>query len=258
VGDADDLQRAWAEIAQLRAELAAERARRFAELGQLAGGIVHELNNPLTAVTIFSESLTAKLERTAGADPVDLEKMRTIKEAGDRLLRLSRELAAYARPAPERARELDLAEVLDQAARACEPALLRAGARVERRYAPAPRIHGLRSSLAQLFASLLTNAAQALSAGGGTIALELSAGGAGDRAVARVADDGCGMTEDVQRQLFRPFFSTRKDGETGLGLCIAERIAVRHGGTIEVASRPGEGTTVTVVLPAHPGSVSTA
>jgi signal transduction histidine kinase len=251
-GDRSELQRAHEEIARLRAELAAEQARRFADLGHLAGGMVHELNNPLTAVTIFSESLTTKLERTAGADPADLEKMRTIKEAGDRLLHLSRELTAYARPAAERAREVDLVEVLEQAVRACEPAMQRAGARLERRLAAAPRVHGARASLVQLFVNLVSNAAQALAAGGGTIALELERRACdGDgRAVARIVDDGCGMTAEVHGQIFRPFFSTRKDCATGLGLCIAERIALRHGGSIDVASRPGAGTTVTIELPA--------
>jgi PAS domain S-box-containing protein len=232
-------------------ERSAEQAQRLSELGQLAAGIVHELNNPLTAVTVYSESLTQKLSRTPGTDPADLEKLRTIREAGERLIRFSRDLMAYARPAPERVDDVDLAAVLDQAARMCEPALRRGQARLELRVGELPRVHGVRDSLLQLFVNLLTNAAQALPARGGTVRLEADAGQAG--VVARVADDGRGMSADVRSRIFEPFFSTKSDGGgSGLGLCIAQRIVLRHGGRIAVASEPEQGTTVTVTLPLRP------
>lgn len=230
--------------------LARQQAERVAETGQLAAGIVHELNNPLTAVTIFSESLSQKLERAPTADAGDLEKLRTIREAGDRLLRFSRELTQFARPLAERPKDLDLAEVLEQALRGCDGAIRRGRAQVVRRLAPSvPPIHGVRASLVVAFSNLVANAAQALHNDGGTITIELTADASGGGAIARVQDDGRGMEPEVRRQLFRPFFSTKTDGETGLGLCIAQRIVLRHGGTLDVASVPGAGTTVTVALP---------
>jgi PAS domain S-box-containing protein len=232
-------------------ERTAESAQRLAELGQLAAGIVHELNNPLTAVTVFTEALTHKLARNPVVDAGDLEKLHTIQEAGDRILRFTRDLMTYARPAPEQLEEVDLAEVFEQAARMCEPALRRGRARIERRFGPAPRVHGVRGSFLQLFVNLVTNAAQALPEQGGTVRLALAS--AGDGAEAKVSDDGCGMAAEVRSRIFEPFFSTKAAGAgTGLGLCIAQRIVLRHGGTIAVASTPGEGTTFTVTLPRRP------
>jgi PAS domain S-box-containing protein len=229
-------------------ERSAEQAQRLAELGQLAAGIVHELNNPLTAVTIYSETLHEKLARSPGAEPGDLEKLRTIREAGDRLLRFSRDLMAYARPAPERVEAVDAAALVEQAARMCEPALRRAQARLERRFEPIPAVHGVKASLLQLFVNLLTNAAQALPPAGGTVEVALAP--AGEGIALRVKDDGCGMTPDVRRRIFEPFFSTKADRDgTGLGLCIAQRIVLRHGGRIGVESAPGAGTEITVTLP---------
>jgi signal transduction histidine kinase len=99
--------------------------------------------------------------------------------------------------------------------------------------------------------NLVTNAAQSFSTAGGTVWLE--AAPAGEGAVIRVADDGPGMSPEVRARVFEPFFSTKSDGEgTGLGLSIAQRIVLRHGGTIQVESGPGRGTTFTVRLPRRP------
>jgi signal transduction histidine kinase len=232
------------------AEVAAEaEAQHLADTSQLAAGVVHELNNPLTAVTIFSESLTHKLERSRVADDADLEKLRTIREAGDRLLRFSRELTGYARPIVERADQVDVAEALDEAIRGCRAVLARRAARVERRFAAVQPLHAVRASLVVAFGQLVTNAAQALRPDGGVVGVELAPLDGGERVVVRIVDDGAGMTPDVEQQLFRPFFSTKTDGETGLGLCIAQRVVRRHGGTIAIATAPGQGTAVTVTLP---------
>jgi PAS domain S-box-containing protein len=231
-------------------ERGAEHAQRLAELGQLAAGTVHELANPLTAVTVFSDALVQKFTRDPLATEADLEKLRTMREAGDRLLRFSRDLMAYARPAPERVGEVDLAELCAHAARMCDPALRRVRARLELRTGEA-RVEGVRGSLLQVLVNLLTNAAQALPEEGGTVRVETEAHGSG--AVLRVSDDGVGMAPEVTARIFEPFFSTKPDGGgSGLGLCIAQRIVLRHGGTIGVESAPGAGTTFTVSLPRRP------
>jgi PAS domain S-box-containing protein len=228
----------------------AERAARLAELGQLAAGIVHELNNPLTAVTVYSESLHEKFSHR-GADPADLEKLRTIRDAGDRLLRFSRDLMTYARPAPERLEEVDLPAVVQKATAMCEPVLRRAQARVECHIDPVPRLLGVRGSLLQVMVNLLTNAAQALPAEGGHIAVELRPGEDGVKL--SVSDDGVGMGADVAHRIFEPFFTTKPpEVGTGLGLSIAQRIVIRHGGQISVQTALGQGTRFTVSLPLRP------
>ena len=96
--------------------------------------------------------------------------------------------------------------------------------------------------------NLVTNAAQALPPQGGTVTLSL--GSRGEEVVARVSDDGKGMSPEVRGRIFDPFFSTKEGGcGVGLGLSIVQGIVARHGGTIEVASEPGRGTTFEVRLP---------
>ncbi|HET8725051.1 MAG TPA: ATP-binding protein [Anaeromyxobacteraceae bacterium] len=228
-------------------EQRAEHFQRLAAFGRLAAGIVHELNNPLVAVVTYSDHL---LERRRGRDldPGDAEKLRRIRDAGERIQRLARDLITYAKPSADRPEPLDLGVLLDQVARMCEPALREAKARVRLELAPAPTISGQRAGLLQVFVNLVTNAAHALPPEGGTVTLGLSA--QGEEVVARVQDDGRGMTPEVRSRVFEPFFSTKEGGRgVGLGLSIVQGIVARHGGTIEVESEPGKGTTFTVRLP---------
>ncbi|MGA8890433.1 MAG: ATP-binding protein [Anaeromyxobacteraceae bacterium] len=228
-------------------EQRAEHFQRLAAFGRLAAGIVHELNNPLVAVVTYSDHL---LERRRGRDldPGDAEKLRRIRDAGERIQRLARDLITYARPSADRPEPLDLGVLLDQVARMCDPALRDAHARVRLELAPAPTIQGGRAGLLQVFVNLVTNAAQALPPDGGTVTLSL--GQDGDELVARVADDGKGMPPDVAARVFEPFFSTKEGGRgVGLGLSIVHGIVTRHGGSITVESEPGKGTTFTVRLP---------
>ncbi len=231
----------------------AEHAQKLAEIGRLAAGIVHELNNPLTAVTAYADALVSKLS-AAGHDRADVEKLKCILEAGQRIHRFSRDLIAYARPPRDKLELLDLASLVQQAAQMCEPALRTAGARVEQHLEAVPRVWGVRGSLLQVLVNLVTNAAAALPPAGGTIALELAP--AGDQVAIRVKDGGAGMTPEVKARAFEPFFTTKPDGKgSGLGLSIVQGIVARHDGKITVESAPGAGTTFTVVLPVKPARV---
>jgi PAS domain S-box-containing protein len=235
------------DLTLLRAmEERAEHAQKLAGFGQLAAGIVHELNNPLTTITAYSDNLIERLSR-AEHDPGDLEKLRRIRDAGQRILRFSRDLSAYARPSDAKTESVDLAGILDQAAQMCEPALRASGAKLERVFQPVPAIAGNKGSLLQVFVNLITNAAQALR-GSGTVRLELEK--SGGSVVARVRDDGCGMPDEVKARAFEPFFTTKPDGRgSGLGLSIVQGIVGRHAGGISVESQEGVGTTFIVTLP---------
>jgi PAS domain S-box-containing protein len=225
----------------------AEHADRLAELGRIAAGVVHELNNPLTAVTAYADALIVKLS-SGPHDPADLAKLRAIEHAGKRIHRFTRDLLTFARPSRDREEPVDLALLVEQAAQMCEPALAAARASVVRRIERVPPVRGQRGSLLQVFVNLVTNAAHALEPKGGTVTLELAAE---DEAVtARVRDDGPGMAPDVQRRAFEPFFTTKIDGRgSGLGLSIVQGIVTRHGGTIALESAAGAGTCFTVRLP---------
>ena len=250
-GDVDGVVAIGQDLTRLRnLEAAAEQAEKMAGLGRLAAGIVHELNNPLVAVVMYSEALYEKWAISSGA-PADLEKIKAIKEAGQRIQKLTRDLTAYARGGTSRPEAVDVAPLLDQAATMCKPALKEANARIESSFADVPQVEASRAALVQCFVNLISNAAQALRPGGGAIELGLAA--AGGRVIATVADDGVGMAPEVLARAFEPFFTTRTTGRgIGLGLVTARSIVERHGGSISIASAPGKGTTVTVSLPARP------
>jgi signal transduction histidine kinase len=239
------------DLTALRAlEERAEHYQRLAGFGRLAAGIVHELNNPLTSINSYAESLLDKY-RHGGLEGPDVEKLRRIREAGERIQRFSRDLITYARPSAEKMERVDLAALLEQAARMCEPALKEAAARVATRFEATPQVMGVKASLVQVFVNLVSNAAQALKGRGGTVTLGLAS--VGDSVAATVTDDGRGMTPEVKSRIFEPFFTTKPDGHgIGLGLSIVQGIVVRHAGTIGVESVPGEGTTFTVLLPKNP------
>ena len=232
-------------------EAAAEQAEKMAGLGRLAAGIVHEVNNPLVAVTMYADSLYTKWSDGHG-DPADLEKIAGIREAGLRIQKLTRDLAAYARPGAGKEEALELAPLLDQAAFISKPALKEADAVVQRDFQAVPMVVGSRPSLTQVFVNLITNAAQAIKKGG-IIRLELRFAGGHVRVT--VADDGEGMTPEIQGHLFEPFFTTRPGRGVGLGLATVKGIVERHGATVVVESAPARGTRVTVALrPAPPAA----
>jgi PAS domain S-box-containing protein len=195
-------------------QAAAEHAERLAGIGRLVAGVVHELNNPLTAVNMYSDVLVEKLAQ-AGHDPADVEKLRAIKDSGLRIQRLARDLVSYARPAGARTEPVELAGVLEEAARLAKPALKESSAVLEKAFDEVPVIEGSRPALVQVFVNLVTNAAQAL-ARGGHVRLRLQAGDGAARVV--VEDDGEGMSEEVSRRAFEPFFTTRTGIGIGLGL----------------------------------------
>ena len=220
---------------------------RFAGLGRLAAGVVHELNNPLTVVTMYTEMMLDDA-RVGGPLAGELDKLKAIAEAALRVQRFMRDLISYARPGADRHEPLDLTELVEKAARLCKPALKEADAAVVSEVGPAPRVTGNRGSLEQVLVNLITNAAEAIH-GGGTITI--SVGTDEGAAVIRVADTGAGMTPEVAAHCLEPFYTTQPGGKgTGLGLPIAAGIVRRHGGKLAFSSEPGKGSVFTVRLPA--------
>jgi PAS domain S-box-containing protein len=226
-------------------QAAAEHAERLAGIGRLVAGVVHELNNPLTAVTMYSEALVEKHSKP-GHDPGDLEKLRAIRDSGQRIQRLARDLVAYARPAGARTEPVELAGILEEAARLASPALKEGSAVLEQLVGDVPPIEGSRPALVQVFVNLVTNAAQALSPGG---RVRVTAGRDGGEVRVVVEDDGAGMPSEVAARAFEPFFTTRPGVGIGLGLPIVQGIVERHGGKVALDTAPGRGTRVAVTLP---------
>ncbi len=219
---------------------------KLATLGQLAAGIVHEINNPLTSISVYSEYLHAKATR-AGADAGDVEKLRRIVEGASRMTRFTRDLVTYARPSNEEETALSIREVALEGARFCEHVMVECGVVLTTDFdADLAPISGVRGQLHQVFVNLVTNASQALTAqGNGRVHIEAhrteSPLGT-DEVVVRVRDNGPGISTEHLPRIFEPFFSTKGEGRgTGLGLSIVRKIVKAHRGTIEVTTSHVEG-----------------
>lgn len=226
------------------------QAEKLATLGQLAAGVVHELNNPLTSISVYGEYLLKKAEQSEAA-PGDVEKLRRIVHSAERILRFTRDLVVYARPTTEEAKVLSVHDVLEQSIVFCEHVIAECGAMVERRFVDrAVEIRGVKGQLHQVFINLITNACQAMPEGAGRLVISTVVSVDG-MATVRVKDNGTGIPDDQRHTIFEPFFSTKGEGKgTGLGLSIVRNIVQQHRGEIRVESSPGEGTSFSLMLPA--------
>jgi two-component system, NtrC family, sensor kinase len=224
------------------------QAEKLATLGQLAAGVVHELNNPLTSISVYGDYLARLFERSN--EKADLDKANKIVEGAARIQKLTRDLMSYARPSGEYEWVL-VNDIVKQALVFCEHIVRRGEAEVTLTLGDElPRVHAIRAQLHQVMINLITNAIHALPPTGGhiTIGTEIVDGG---RAVqVRVADGGVGIGAHDRTRVFEPFFTTKKDGKgTGLGLSIVKNIIEGHGGQVRFESEVGMGTTFFITLP---------
>jgi signal transduction histidine kinase len=232
------------------------QADKLATFGQIAAGVVHELNNPLTSIVAYSDYLIRKAIAggpAADADGADdVERLRRISESANRMLRFTRDLMSYARPSSSVAGPVVVHGVIDQAIAFCEHILAGAGMRVERDYgAGVLMVRGVSEQLVQVFVNLLTNASQAAPDGGGCVSVSTSLDAAARRIRVEVKDNGAGIPRENVSQVFAPFFTTKGDRHgTGLGLSIVKTIIVAHDGEIHVESEPGSGAAFVLELPA--------
>lgn len=230
------------EAAKLQDQL--RQADRLATIGQLSAGVAHELNEPLGSILGFAQ-LTAKTDGLPGQVARDIEK---IVRATLRAREILKSLMLFARQMPPKKTHVDLNRLVYEGLELLEPRCSRGGIRLSRDLAPnLPQLTADPSQLLQVIVNLVVNAVQAMP-DGGTLALRTLP--ADDKVLLVVEDDGAGMSEEVIRQIFVPFFTTKDVGEgTGLGLSVAHGIVTSHGGSIRVESRPGGGTRFEVSLP---------
>lgn len=225
------------------------QAEKLASLGQLAAGVVHEINNPLTSITVYADYLIKKFRR-AGCEEADVAMLERILEGSNRILKFARDLVDYGKPSVKQPDAISLNEVVQQSISFCEHVLDRAGAELTVRLgSEIPPLYGVRDQLQQVIINLLTNACHALGESGGPITVTTHAEGS-MRVAVEVADAGRGIPVADLPQIFEPFFTTKTPGEgTGLGLSIVKKIVDVHNGTIMVESEEGKGTTFSILLP---------
>jgi two-component system NtrC family sensor kinase len=222
---------------------------KLATIGQLAAGVVHEINNPLTSVSIHADYLAKLMEREKRG-PQEITFINRIRDAAARILRFTQDLMNFARPTGDEPEQIDLASVVDQSAAFCEHIVAKAGVTLERRYAEAPKVYGIRGQLQQVFINLFTNACHAMKGVEGERTLTLVVADNGDgRVRAEVRDTGAGIAAEIREEIFEPFFTTKVEGEgTGLGLSIVHNILDNHQAEIRVDSEVGKGSTFTLLF----------
>jgi two-component system NtrC family sensor kinase len=221
-------------------------ADRLASIGQLAAGIAHELNNPLTAVIGFSDLL---LERDLPADVKD--DLETVNREAKRTVNIIKGLLAFAREQRIEKSLVDINSIIQGALRLRSYEQRVSNIEVNARFAPAlPQVMGNTVQLQQVFVNIVVNAEQAMIEAHGRGKLTIVTERVGDIVRASITDDGPGINPDNMKQLFHPFFTTREVGKgTGLGLSICHGIVTEHGGNLYAESELGKGATFVVELP---------
>lgn len=233
-----------AEEDRLGLEEQLRHADRLATIGQIAAGVVHELNEPLGSILGFAQ-LAAKDERVPDQVAQDLRKIVT---ASLHAREVVRKMMSFARPSPPRKDRVNLNAIVDEGLYILESRCARAGIELRRELEPGlPDITADASQLYQVLVNLVVNAVQAMPDGGHLVIRTRA--GTGHVALL-VEDTGVGMKEEVREKILLPFFTTKDVNEgTGLGLAVVNGIVSSHGGRIEVRSREGEGSVFEIRLP---------
>jgi two-component system, NtrC family, sensor kinase len=225
-------------------------AEKMSAVGQLAGGVAHEINNPLGGILAFAQLMS----RDGGRTPEDQESLRLIADAAVRAKKIVESLLHFSRRPREEKEPVDLAKVVDDALFLLQSQLKPGRIEVIREYAPAVAVANA-NQVQQIVVNLVVNAVQAMN-GEGRIVVSTGPAGGG-RVKLQVADTGPGMKPDVARRVFEPFFTTKAEGQgTGLGLSICYQIAEEHGGSIRLEGAPERGACFVLELPAAPAPTS--
>ncbi|PTL78133.1 ATP-binding protein [Vitiosangium sp. GDMCC 1.1324] len=279
----EKLLQATLELEEQQAQLI--QTEKLASLGQMAAGVAHEINNPISYVMsnlgsldqyvssltpllqLQRELLTPREEESGGAPAELLERMRELWQREDveyilgdmpeiieeslvgtrRIKEIAQSLRSFAR---EDSGEPQLVDVNTEMASTLKIVWneLKYKCEVKRDFGPLPPVSCHPTQISQVFTNLLVNAAQAIETRG---EIRIRTRHEGNEVVVEVADTGKGMTQETISKLFTPFFTTKPRGQgTGLGLSVSYGIISKHQGRIEVQSEPGKGSTFTIRLPA--------
>ncbi len=232
-----------------RLENSLMQAGKLAAIGQLAAGVAHEINNPLTAINANAQMLKMVMP----VEDENYESVDLIVRAGERAAKVVRGLLDFARQEQYSFTTGDLGESLQEALDLVNYQLQSANIHVTKGFEPTlPLVVASWEHLKSVWLNLLLNARDALLHNNGERQLEVLAKVNKDGQAVQVVmhDNGKGMTSAETLHIFEPFYTTKGPGQgTGLGLATCHRIIEQHGGEISVASKVGEGTTFLITLP---------
>jgi len=227
------------------------QAQKLESVGTLAGGVAHDFNNILNIISAYAALIS---RASALSKPIEPH-LETIQQAVERGTSVVRQLLTVARKGDAVFSFVDLNRLVEGLALLLRETFPRTISIVEEKAAEVPAIEADAGQLDQALLNLCVNARDAMP-DGGTLVLKTEVrgeggSGSGDRHVCvSVSDSGVGMEEATRRRIFEPFFTTKKDGSgTGLGLAVVYGIVRSHGGSIEVETEPGRGSTFCLGFP---------
>ena len=237
------------ELAEINARLQTAQAQliqseKLASVGQLTAGIVHDVKNPLAVIKGLAEELSEEFS----IDPSMKDQLATIRESATKASTIVTDLLKFARQSTPELERRDLRETVEASLRLTEYLARKGKVEVKVDMPPSPVLIWYDAQqIEQVLINLIGNAIQAMK-NGGTARINLSE--AENSIALSVQDNGVGIPEKNLKRIFDPFFTTKPEGEgTGLGLSVSFGIITRHRGQISVDSKPGLGTTFTILLP---------
>jgi two-component system, NtrC family, sensor kinase len=229
-------------LVQTREELL--RVEKLAAIGELAAGVAHEINNPMAII----RGNTELLQLSVPEDASNREEVDTIFQQVKRVERIVSNLQKFARREQREMGPVRLNDLLHEIVAQIRHQVPLDGIKVVENYSKEVEVvEGDGDQLRQVFTNLVLNGVQAMPEGG-VLTLRSAAVPEADLYEVRVSDTGVGIVAENMSQLFNPFFTTKRSG-TGLGLSVSYGIIREHGGSIDVESVPGSGSTFSVVLP---------
>jgi signal transduction histidine kinase len=239
------------DVAATRSDLKRSRdqlasAEKLAAVGKLAASVAHEIRNPLTAMKMWLYSL----RKAISYDEKSLEKLNVVSGEMVRLENIVSQFLEFSRPPQLKSTQIRIGDLLNAILGLQKHLFEQHEIRIVRNdESDLIEICGDSEQLKQVFINLFNNAIEAMPLGGQlTVSTGRRQRGNNWMILIRIADTGCGMTDEVRQRVFEPFFTTKPEG-TGLGLCIAAAILARHGGTLSLASSTSHGTTWDVWIP---------
>lgn len=238
---------------RVEANRAVARAEKLAAVGRLAAGVVHEINNPLATISACAEALESRIQDGSFDSSTSIDDLREylglIRSEAFRCKSITTGLLDFSRMRAAQHVLLDLADVVNSTVRLLVHQ--QRGGKIEFRVEASdnlPLVFGDHGQLQQAIITLATNAIDAMPSGG---VLTISSRSEGSNLLVEVNDTGVGIAPENIAKIFEPFFTTKEVGQgTGLGLAVCYGILTEHGGSLDVQSGLGVGTTFTMTLPA--------
>lgn len=228
------------------------QSQKLAAVGELSAGIAHEINNPIAIIaqeTEWGAHLLDQAEKQCGVDFAEVrDSLREIRSQVDRCKNITHKLLDFARKREPVLQDVDVARLVDDMARLVDKEASYKNVALTRTMPEdLPRLRTDAPLLRQVVLNLMTNALHAVDKGG---RITVTASATDSHVELSISDNGCGIPPENLDKIFNPFFTTKPPGQgTGLGLSLCHNLVQGMGGTIQVKSAVGRGTTFTVRLP---------